>query len=144
MSDIQRFDTGPRMSEMSVYNGVAYLAGQVAADATQDAQGQTADVLAQIDALLARAGTDKSRILIAQIFLADLADFPAMNLAWEAWVAAGNAPARATVEAKLAKPEWKVEIVGKRVARCDPFPGIRARATPRPRGPRARSPQRRR
>jgi enamine deaminase RidA (YjgF/YER057c/UK114 family) len=111
MSDIQRFDTGPRMSEMSVYNGVAYLAGQVAADATQDAQGQTADVLAQIDALLARAGTDKSRILIAQIFLADLADFPAMNLAWEAWVAAGNAPARATVEAKLAKPEWKVEIV---------------------------------
>ena len=113
MSDIQRFDVGARMSDMAVHNGVAYLAGQVAADATIDAQGQTADVLAQIDALLARAGTDKSRILMAQIFLADIADFPAMNAAWDAWVAAGSAPPRATVEAKLAKPEWKVEIVVK-------------------------------
>ena len=89
------------------------MAGQVASDATQDAQGQTANVLAQVDALLARAGTDKSRILMAQIFLADVADFPAMNAAWDAWVAAGSAPPRATVEAKLAKPEWKVEIVVK-------------------------------
>jgi enamine deaminase RidA (YjgF/YER057c/UK114 family) len=113
MSDIQRFDLGPRMSEMAVHNGVAYLAGQVAADATQDAQGQTASVLAQIDALLARAGTDKSRILMAQIFLADVADFPALNAAWDAWVAGGNTPPRATVEARLAKPEWKVEIVVK-------------------------------
>ena len=113
MSDIQRFDVGARMSDMAVHNGVAYLAGQVAADATLDAQGQTADVLGQIDALLARAGTDKSRILMAQIFLADIADFPAMNAAWDAWVAAGSAPPRATVEAKLAKPEWKVEIVVK-------------------------------
>ena len=113
MSDIQRFDVGARMSDMAVHNGVAYLAGQVAADATLDAQGQTADVLRQIDALLARAGTDKSRILMAQIFLADIADFPAMNAAWDAWVAAGSAPPRATVEAKLAKPEWKVEIVVK-------------------------------
>ena len=113
MTDIQRFDVGPRISEMAVHNGVAYLAGQVAANATLDAQGQTADVLAQIDALLARAGTSKSRILMAQVFLADLADFPAMNAAWDAWVAAGNAPPRATVEAKLAKPEWKVEIVVK-------------------------------
>jgi enamine deaminase RidA (YjgF/YER057c/UK114 family) len=113
MSDIQRFDVGPRISEMAVHNGVAYLAGQVASDATLDAKGQTADVLAQVDALLARAGTDKSRILMAQIFLADVADFPALNEAWDAWVAGGNTPPRATVEAKLAKPEWKVEIVVK-------------------------------
>ena len=113
MSDIQRFDVGPRISEMAVHNGVAYLAGQVASDATRDAKGQTADVLAQVDALLARAGTDKSRILMAQVFLADVADFPALNEAWDAWVAGGNTPPRATVEAKLAKPEWKVEIVVK-------------------------------
>ena len=113
MSDIQRFDVNARMSEMAVHNGVAYLAGQVASDATLDARGQTADVLAQIDALLARAGTDKTRILMAQIFLADLADFPAMNAAWDAWVTPGHTPPRATVEAKLAKPEWKVEIVVK-------------------------------
>ena len=113
MSDIQRFAVGPRMSEMAVHNGVAYLAGQVAADASLDAQGQTANVLAQIDALLARAGTDKSRILMAQIFLADVTDFAAMNAAWDAWVAGGATPPRATVEAKLAKPEWKVEIVVK-------------------------------
>jgi enamine deaminase RidA (YjgF/YER057c/UK114 family) len=101
------------MSEMAVHNGVAYLAGQVASDATLDAKGQTTDVLAQVDALLARAGTDKSRILMAQIFLADVADFPAMNEAWDAWVAGGATPPRATVEAKLAKPGWKVEIVVK-------------------------------
>ena len=113
MSDIQRFDVNARMSEMAVHNGVAYLAGQVASDASLDAQGQTANVLGQIDALLARAGTTKSRILMAQIFLADLADFPAMNAAWDAWVAPGSTPPRATVEAKLAKAEWKVEIVVK-------------------------------
>jgi enamine deaminase RidA (YjgF/YER057c/UK114 family) len=113
MSELQRFDVGPRMSEMAVHNGVAYLAGQVSSDASLDAQGQTANVLAQVDALLARAGTDKSRILMAQIFLADVADFAAMNAAWDAWVAAGHTPPRATVEAKLAKPEWKVEIVVK-------------------------------
>ena len=110
---MQRFDVGPRLSEMAIHNGVAYLAGQVASDASLDAQGQTANVLAQIDALLARAGTDKSRILMAQIFLADVADFAAMNAAWDAWVVGGNTPPRATVEAKLAKPEWKVEIVVK-------------------------------
>ena len=113
MSEIKRFDVGARMSDMAVHNGVAYLAGQVASDATKDAQAQTADVLAQVDALLARAGTDKSRILMAQIFLADIADFAAMNAAWDAWVASGHCPPRATVEAKLAKPEWKVEIVVK-------------------------------
>ena len=111
MSEITRFDVGTRLSDMAVHNGVAYLAGVVPDDATQDITGQTAQVLAAIDALLARAGSDKSRILMAQIFLADLADFPGMNAAWDAWVAAGNAPPRATVEARLAKPEWKVEIV---------------------------------
>ena len=113
MSELQRFDVGPRMSEMAVHNGVAYLAGQVSSDASLDATGQTANVLAQVDALLKRAGTDKSRILMAQIFLADIADFAAMNAAWDAWVAGGSTPPRATVEAKLAKPEWKVEIVVK-------------------------------
>ena len=113
MTDIQRFDVNARMSEMAVHNGVAYLAGQVASDASLDATGQTANVLAQIDALLARAGTNRTRILMAQIFLADLADFPAMNAAWDAWVTPGHTPPRATVEAKLAKPEWKVEIVVK-------------------------------
>ncbi|MDC8786250.1 RidA family protein [Roseateles koreensis] len=108
---IQRFDAGARMCEMSVHNGVAYLAGQVAADGSQDITGQTAQVLKAIDDLLARAGSDKSKILRAQIFLANVADFPGMNAAWDAWVSAGNPPARATVEAKLARPEWKVEIV---------------------------------
>jgi enamine deaminase RidA (YjgF/YER057c/UK114 family) len=111
MSTIQRFDVGPRMCEMSVHNGVAYLAGQIAEDGSQDIGGQTRQVLAAIDALLARAGSDKSKILRAQIFLADLADFAGMNAVWESWVVPGNTPARATVQAALAKPEWKVEIV---------------------------------
>ena len=108
---IQRFDVGPRMSELAVHNGVAYLAGQVAEDATQGVIGQTRQVLAEIDALLAKAGTDKTRILRAQIYLADIADFDAMNRAWDAWVVPGEAPARATVQAPLARPGWKVEIV---------------------------------
>ena len=108
---IHRFDVGARLSEMAVFQGTCYLAGQVAADATQDIRGQTQQVLSAIDVLLARAGSDKSRILMVQIFIADLADFPAMNEVWDAWVPAGHAPPRATVQAKLAKPEWKVEIV---------------------------------
>ena len=108
---IQRFDVGPRMSELAVYNGVAYLAGQVPEDASLDIVGQTRQVLEAIDALLAQAGTDKTRILRAQIFLADIADFPGMNQAWDAWVAAGHAPPRATVQAVLARSDWKVEIV---------------------------------
>lgn len=108
---IERFDVGPRMSEMAVHNGVVYLAGQVAADGSQDIAGQTRQVLSAIDALLARVGSDKTKILRAQIFIADLADFAGMNSAWEAWVTAGHTPPRATVEAKLANPEWKVEIV---------------------------------
>ena len=108
---IQRFEVGPRMSELAVHNGVAYLAGQVPEDASQNITGQTRQVLEAIDALLAQAGTDKTRILRAQIFLADLADFPGMNEAWDAWVVASHTPPRATVQAALAKPEWKVEIV---------------------------------
>ena len=108
---IQRFEVGPRMSELAVHNGVAYLAGQVPEDAGQGIEGQTRQVLEAIDALLAQAGTDKTRILRAQIFLADIADFPGMNKAWDAWVAAGHTPPRATVQAALARPEWKVEIV---------------------------------
>lgn len=108
---IQRFDTGPRMSEMTVYNGVAYLAGQIADDTTEDIAGQTRQVLAAIDRLLALAATDKSRILRAEIFMTDLAEFAEMNKVWEEWVSPGNTPARATVQAKLADPAWKIEIV---------------------------------
>lgn len=108
---IQRIDAGPRMSEAIIHNGVVYLAGQVAEDDSAGIEGQTRQVLAAIDALLAQAGSDKTRILRAQIFLADIADFPCMNRVWDEWVVPGQGPARATVEAKLAKPEWKVEIV---------------------------------
>jgi enamine deaminase RidA (YjgF/YER057c/UK114 family) len=108
---VQRFDVGARLSEMAVHNGVCYLAGQVAADGSQDITGQARQVLAAIDALLARAGSDKSRLLMCQIYLKDLADFPALNAVWEAWLPAGSAPPRATVQAQLAKPEWRVEMV---------------------------------
>lgn len=108
---IQRIEAGPRMSEASIHNGVVYLAGQIPEDADADAEGQTRQVLAAIDALLAAAGSDKTRILRAQIYLADIGDFAGMNRAWDAWVVPGHAPSRATVEAKLANPAWKVEIV---------------------------------
>lgn len=108
---VQRFDVGPRMSEMAVHGGVAYLAGQVADDASEGIEGQTRQVLEAIDALLAEAGSHKSKILRAQIFLVDLADFAAMNQVWEAWVVPGHTPPRATVQAALANPDWKIEIV---------------------------------
>jgi enamine deaminase RidA (YjgF/YER057c/UK114 family) len=108
---LKRFHTGKRMSEMVVHGNVAYLAGQVAGDPSQDVAGQTTQVLAAIDALLAEAGTDKTKILRAEIFLADIAAFSQMNGVWDTWVPAGNTPARATVEAKLAAPQYKVEIV---------------------------------
>lgn len=109
---IQRLDVGARLSELAVHNGVAYLAGQVPEDLDADIQGQTAQVLAMVDRMLARVGSDKSRILRAEIFLADLAaDFDGMNQAWDAWVAPGHAPPRATVQAALANRGWKVEIV---------------------------------
>ena len=108
---VQRIDVGPRLSEAAVHNGTVYLAGQVPEDASQVITGQTRQVLACIDALLARAGTDKSRILMAQIFLPDLADFEGMNAVWDAWVTPGHTPPRATVQAGLAKPGWKIEVV---------------------------------
>lgn len=108
---IERFDTGPRLSEMVVHQGIAYLAGQVPDTEDADITTQTREVLASIDALLARAGSDRTKILRAEIFLADLADFPGMNAVWDAWVPEGHAPARATVQAKLARPGWRVEIV---------------------------------
>ena len=107
---IQRFHIGPRLSEMSVYNNTIYLAGQVAADTREDAAGQTRQILASIDKLLAEAGSSKTHILSATIYMADMADFPAMNSIWDTWVVPGQTPPRATVEARLAKPEYKVEI----------------------------------
>ncbi len=111
MSDIKRLHTGPRLSEVAIHNGTVYLAGQVADDATQNIGGQTRQVLAAIERLLGEAGSDKSRILMAQIFLADLADFAGMNVVWDAWVAGDAKPCRATVEAQLARPGWRIEIV---------------------------------
>ncbi|MBC3919807.1 RidA family protein [Undibacterium sp. CY18W] len=108
---IQRFHVGPRLSETAIFNRVVYLAGQVPDDATQGIEGQTEQVLAHVDRLLAEAGSDKTRILSCQIFLSDITLITAMNQVWDAWVAAGNSPPRATVEARLAKPEWLIEIV---------------------------------
>jgi enamine deaminase RidA (YjgF/YER057c/UK114 family) len=108
---VRRFHVGDRMSEMAIHHGTVYLAGQVAADETQSIAGQTAQVLAAIDKLLHEAGTDKAHILRAEIFLADMADFAAMNEVWDDWVAPGDAPPRATVQARLAKAEWRIEIV---------------------------------
>ena len=108
---IQRFDTGPRMSEMTIHNGVAYLAGQVPEDTGADIVGQTGQVLHAIDELLKPAATDKTHILRAEIFLADMDDFAGMNEAWDKWVPQGATPARATVQAKLASANWKIEIV---------------------------------
>ncbi len=105
-----RLHSGPRMSQAVIHNKVVYLAGQVADNTTADVTGQTQQVLATIDRLLMQAGTDKYRILSATIYLADIATFAEMNAAWDAWVPAGNTPARATVEARLASPDYKVEI----------------------------------
>lgn len=108
---VQRFDVGPRLSEMAIHNGTIYLAGQVPEDESLDIEGQTRQVLAAIDALLARAGSDKTKLLMVQIFIADLADFEGMNRAWDVWVPEGHTPPRATVQAPLARPGWKIEIV---------------------------------
>ncbi len=107
---ITRLHIGKRMSEATIHQGVVYLAGQVAADRSQDVTGQTRQVLAAIDSLLAEAGSDKSRILQATIFLKSIADFPAMNAVWDTWVPQGQTPARATVEAGLAHADYLVEI----------------------------------
>jgi len=108
---IQRFDVGPRMSEMAIHNGVVYLAGQIADDASQDIRGQTRQVLAAVDALLAQAGTDKGKLLRVEIFLKDMLDFEGMNQAWDEWVVPGHTPPRATVQARLANAEWRIEVL---------------------------------
>lgn len=107
---IRRLHVGARMSEAVIHNGTIYLAGQVADDPNADAAGQTRQVLAAIDRLLAEAGSDKTKILSATIFLRDIGDFAAMNEVWDAWVPAGHTPARATVQAHLATPKYLVEI----------------------------------
>jgi enamine deaminase RidA (YjgF/YER057c/UK114 family) len=108
---IRRLDVGQRMSQAVIHNGTVYVAGQVAPNPKgASVKEQTQQILRQIDALLAAAGTDKSKLLSANIWLADMSTFGEMNAAWDAWVAPGNTPARATVEAKLASPDYKVEI----------------------------------
>ena len=111
MAQIERFHVGPRLSEMAIHHDTIYLAGQVPDDTTQDLRGQTAQVLAMVDKLLAEAGSDKSRILMTQIFLTDIGEIAAMNEVWDAWIPAGHTPPRATVQAALANPGYKIEIV---------------------------------
>lgn len=107
---VKRFHTGARMSQAVVHGGTVYLAGQVADEPGAPLKAQTEQVLRKIDKLLAEAGSDKSKLLSANIWLADMRDFADMNAIWDAWVSPGNAPARATVEARLANPGFKVEI----------------------------------
>jgi enamine deaminase RidA (YjgF/YER057c/UK114 family) len=109
---IRRIGEEARLSGAVVHGGLVYLAGQVADDATLDTEGQTADILEQIDALLAEAGTSKSRLLSVTVVLRDIAEAPAMNRAWDRWLDAGNKPARMTIEAPLVDPAWRVEITG--------------------------------
>ena len=108
---IDRFHVGVRLSEMAIHHGTVYLAGQIAADPSQDMEGQTRQVLDAIDKLLMEAGTDKTKILMANIFITDMRLFADLNKVWDGWVVAGQTPPRATVEAKLATPKHLVEIV---------------------------------
>ena len=109
---IQRFDTGPRMSQVVIHGDTVYLAGVVASNAAgESVTKQTQDVLSTIDGHLKKAGSDKSKLLTATIYLTDMKTFAEMNAVWDGWVSAGNTPARATVEAKLATPQYGVEIM---------------------------------
>lgn len=109
---IQRLAEEGRLSGAVVHGGLVWLAGQVADDPSLDTEGQTADILRQIDALLAEAGTDKRRLLSATVVLADIADAPAMNRAWDRWFDPAAKPARMTIQAPLVDPSWRVEITG--------------------------------
>lgn len=111
LSTVRRLHVGPRLSEVAIHNRVVYLAGQIAEDTHADAYGQTREVLGHIDRLLGEAGSDKTLILSAMIFLRSIDDYAAMNRAWDAWVAPAHTPPRATFEARLARPELLVEIV---------------------------------
>jgi enamine deaminase RidA (YjgF/YER057c/UK114 family) len=111
MNQITRFGAGPRMSQAVAYGNLVFLAGQVALRAPgASVAEQTADILAKTDELLAEAGSDKSKLISASIWLTDIATFNEMNAVWDAWVAPGNTPARACVESKLAAPQFTVEI----------------------------------
>jgi enamine deaminase RidA (YjgF/YER057c/UK114 family) len=109
---LQRLHPGPRLSEAAIFNHTVYLAGQVADQAPEaDISGQAREVLGHVERLLKEAGSDKSRILQCQIFLRDIADIGAMNAVWDAWIPAGHTPPRATVQAALADPRWRIEVV---------------------------------
>ena len=109
---VERHESGPRMSQVVIHGNTVYLAGVVASNAPgKSVTEQTQDVLKTIDGHLAKAGTDKTKLLSATIYITDMKTFPEMNAAWDGWVSAGNTPARATVEAKLAAPQYNVEIM---------------------------------
>ena len=107
---IQRLETKARMSRAVIHNGTIYLCGQVAADANADIQEQTQTMLDKVDALLLSANSSRSKILSATLYIKDMADFAGMNAVWDAWVPEGDAPARACVQAQMARPELLVEI----------------------------------
>jgi enamine deaminase RidA (YjgF/YER057c/UK114 family) len=107
---ITRYQPGKRLAAAVKHNNTLYLSGQVANNATASVEEQTKDILGQIDALLKEAGTDKSKLLMVNIYLPNMADFAAMNAAYDAWIDTNNLPARATVEARLADPNLRVEI----------------------------------
>jgi enamine deaminase RidA (YjgF/YER057c/UK114 family) len=107
---IERLHVGPRLSQVAIHGNTVYTAGIVAADPDADAAGQTRQILDMLDRYLAEAGSDKTRILSATVWLADMKDFAALNSVWDAWVPAGKTPPRACVEAKLATPKYLVEI----------------------------------
>ena len=111
MTDLRRIDPGPRLSEASVYGDRMYLSGMIPEDISQDIAGQTRQALGEINSLLAKGGSDKTKILSAVIWLSDIGDFAEMNKVWDAWVVPGQTPARATVQAKLSDPAMKIEIM---------------------------------
>ena len=111
MSEITRHHVGPRMSQIVEHNGVVYLAGQVGDDQNADVTTQMEQTLAKVDALLATAGTDKSKLLWAQIWVTDMRNFGAMNKVWDAWVDPANPPVRAGLCSALATPDFKVEVM---------------------------------
>jgi enamine deaminase RidA (YjgF/YER057c/UK114 family) len=107
---MKHYQVGPRMAQAVMYNGAVHIAGQVADNRKADIEGQTRDVLAKIDALLAEAGTSKSKLVAVNIFLPHITDFEAMNRVYDAWIDPARPPARACVEARLADPDLRIEI----------------------------------
>lgn len=110
-SKVIHIDPGPRLSEATIHGDRMYLSGMIPEDTSLDITGQVKQALAEVDALLARGGSDRTKILSAVVWLSDIADFAAMNAVWDAWVSPGHAPARATVQARLNDPDMKVEIM---------------------------------